>query len=752
MEHIEHIELLCSISELNLVFSDSMGIEEYLSKIVTMTAHHMNAAVCSIYLYDKSSDLLILKATHGLNKEGINKVTLQPGEGITGIAFKELRPICENHSSTHPAYKHFSGLDEERYEAFLAVPILRGIERVGMMVVQREKGNNFRENDIIALRAVSNQLATIIENARELFTLRHAQHSVNEAKVPHVVLKTVKGKPASAGFAFGPVKKELKSRALETLLEQVEKKQYGLDAFLSAVTRTREQLTRQQQAVEEQLSDVASLIFTAHLMMLQDELFYGKITHRIADGVNAGRAIYETAQYFITLFSSHENQLFREKVDDIRDLALRLMENLPGMEQCRTSYTGHVVIAREMLPSDLLVISSEQAAGVVLIAGGVTSHLSVLARSLRIPLVIADDPRLLEIDDASKILLDADTGNVYVNPNANVISVFTMRNDARSKQLEQEDICRTIITRDGVELGIYANINLLSDVPEALRLGCRGVGLYRTEFPFIIRNAFPTEEEQYVIYRKLVDAMDGRPVTFRTIDIGGDKILSYYDHLSEQNPFLGLRSIRFALQHRDVFRQQVRAILRAGEGADLQVMFPMISTVEELDEARGVINECIVELRLNGEKFNGAPKIGIMIEIPAVVEILDAIAPKVDFLSIGTNDFVQYMCAVDRTNEKVAPLYLPHHPAVLRALKRVADCAANAGVPVSICGDMAHQTEYIPFLLGIGVRMFSVDAAYIPNIRQCVRASRIDEAQAVASAVLREYSIKKIAGILGVTE
>jgi len=750
---MEHIELLCSISELNWVFRDSVSIEEYLAKIVTMTAHHMHTAVCSIYLYDKSADTLVLKATHGLNREGVNKVTLQPGEGITGIAFKELRPICENHSSTHPAYKYFSDLDEERYEAFLAVPIVRGIERVGMMVVQREKGKDFKSNDITVLRAVSNQLANIIENARELFTLREAQGGPADKKAPPVVLKMVKGKTAASGYAFGPIKKVLKTRALDTLLEQARKESFGHDAFLVSVNRTKAQLTKRQQDVEEQLSDVASLIFTAHLMMLQDDLFYGKIVQHIENGNNAAEAIVDAAQHFIALFSQSDNLLFREKADDIRDLALRLIENLPGMEQSRTSYTGHVVIARDMLPSDILVIASEKAAGIILIAGGVTSHLSVLARSLKLPLIIADDPRLLDIDESSNVLLDADTGNVYVNPEESVVAVFAMRNKARTeKNATEGNIARSIFTSDGTEVHILANINLLTDVQEAVRLGCKGVGLYRTEFPFIVRSTFPTEEEQFVIYRKLVVAMGENPVTFRTIDIGGDKILSYYDHLSEQNPFLGLRSIRFALRNHEVFRQQVRAILRAGHGADLHIMFPMISSVEELTSAKAIVTECSAELEKTEETYNAHPRIGMMIEIPAIVEIIDTVATMVDFFSIGTNDFVQYMLAVDRTNEKVASLYLPHHPAVLRALKRVADAAIAAGISVSVCGDMAHQKAYIPFLIGIGIRTLSVDAAYIPGIRECVMKSTVTHAKEIAGAVLKEYSLKKIEGILGIVE
>lgn len=750
---MEHIDLLCNISELNWVFSDSSGIEDFLRKTVVMTARHMHADVCSIYLYDSSSETLVLKATYGLNTGQINHVKLKLGEGLTGLALKELRYICERHGSRHPNYKFFSALHEDTFDAFLAVPITRGIEKIGVLVVQRKQGHDFSETDISALSAVTSQLANIIENARLLISLKEAHGSEQAAAKPPADLKMLKGKPASAGFALGPVKIEMKFRTLESLASRAVTVHHGLDAFNKAVSRTRTRLTERQRAIEARLSDAASLIFTAHLMLLQDELFYGRIVNLINGGTSAERAILETARYYITFFSSNENQHFREKADDIRDLSIRLLENLPGFERHHSFYDGRVVIARELLPSDILVLSSENVAGIVLIAGGVTSHLSVLARSLDLPLIIADESRLLALSDETILLLDGETGNVYINPDREITGNFEKRNRARlqKKSLKEEPAEKTF-TSDGTKVTILANINLLTDIKAAAEFKCEGVGLYRTEFPFMIRSAFPSEEEQVVVYRKLVEGMKGKPVTFRTLDIGGDKVLSYYDHLTEQNPFLGLRSIRFTLRNSDIFRRQVRAILRAGHDADLRIMFPMITTVEEFTDARAMVAACVTELGNENALFNRKPLIGIMIEIPAVVEIIDTLAGMVDFFSIGTNDFVQYMLAVDRTNEKVAPLYLPHHPAVLRALARVAKSAAEHDTPISVCGDMAHQTEYLPFLLGIGIRIFSVDAMYIYGIQKCVAGISIGDAENTVATVLNESSEAVIARILGIRD
>jgi phosphotransferase system enzyme I (PtsP) len=303
-------------------------------------------------------------------------------------------------------------------------------------------------------------------------------------------------------------------------------------------------------------------------------------------------------------------------------------------------------------------------------------------------------------------------------------------------------------TADGARTLLLANINLLSDLKVARELNCDGIGLYRTEFPFIIRTTFPTEAEQVVIYRKLVESMPGKPVTFRTLDAGGDKILSYYHDIKEQNPAMGMRSIRFSLQNKAVFAEQIRAILRAGAGADLHIMFPMISSIDEYREASEVVHESLDQLNKQGIEHHSKPKLGMMVELPAVVDLIDDFAREVDFFSIGTNDLVQFMLAVDRTNESVAGFYLPHHPAVLRVLNRIARAALAHGRELSICGDMAHETQYIPFLLGIGVRAFSVDPIYLLRTQQAITAVSIPEAEALAQSLLSASRIRDIEELL----
>jgi phosphotransferase system enzyme I (PtsP) len=295
---------------------------------------------------------------------------------------------------------------------------------------------------------------------------------------------------------------------------------------------------------------------------------------------------------------------------------------------------------------------------------------------------------------------------------------------------------------------LFANINLLADLKVACELQCEGVGLYRTEFPFMIRKNFPNEAEQFMIYSKLVELMKGKCVTFRTLDMGGDKTLSYYHDVREQNPALGLRSIRFSLQNKPVFAEQIRAMLRAGAGTDLRIMFPMISSIDEFCRAREVVSECLAELGKHDVEHNREPKLGIMVELPCIVDLIDDFTSEAEFFSIGTNDFIQFMLGVDRTNENVAGSYLPHHPSVLRAMKKVVDSANQNGREISVCGDMAHQQQYLPFLLGIGVRVLSMDPRYLPRVQQAIAEIDLQEAQATAEQMLAQTKISKLAETL----
>lgn len=723
---MDHIQLICDIGELNAVFTDAQSIESFLQKIVEMVAKHMNAAVCSIYLYEEDKKELTLRATYGLNKEFIGKIHLKLGEGLTGLALKEQRPITERIAKEHPNFKYFPGTTEEKYDAFLAVPILRALLKVGVLVIQRPKSRYFREKDIVILRAVASQLANMIENARLFMTMKINNSS--EKKTTRQ-LKMQKGKVASEGYAYGPSRTIDRERIFESFRNRQFKGNYTINNFQDAIKTTVRQLEDLQARVEEKLSDVASLIFTAHLLLLKDKEFVGSMIRKIEEGIPPPEAVIMVAQHYIEIFSQSQNAYIKEKVQDIEDLSIRLLSNLVKEFKDQCVCENHIVIARELFPSDILKLSSENVLGIVLVTGGVTSHLSILARSLKIPILIVDSQKVLSISDETPVLLDAEVGNFLINPSQTIINNFNQRNESRRKFKSKSFQARSqTCTKDGIRIKMMASINLLSDLKLANDVQSEGIGLYRTEFPFLIRSDFPSEEEQYAVYRQLVEGMPNKEITFRTLDIGGDKILSYYNSAKEQNPFLGMRSIRFSLSNKELFIQQIRAMLRAGTGAKIKIMFPMISSLEEFLEAKMTVLECISQLKEKKIAHNSTPQIGIMIEVPSTILIMDELAAEADFFSIGTNDLVQYLLAVDRTNEKVAEYYVPHHPSVFRTIKNVVDIAKLNGKSISICGDMAHNELYLPFFIGVGVKELSLEASFIPKIQDAI--SQIDSVKA----------------------
>ncbi|MEN6426004.1 MAG: phosphoenolpyruvate--protein phosphotransferase, partial [Phycisphaerales bacterium] len=712
-------QLLYDINELNHLFRNSASIETLLNKAVEMVAERTQSAVCSIYLYNPQTQELTLRATRGLNPQSVGQVRMKLGQGLTGLALKEMRTVCEADASRSPNYQFFPGIFEERYNAFLAVPIARGISKMGVLVLQRDTGQSFGGPNVTALETVASQLANIIENAQFIMGIHEPPRE--ESKGPPAGLKFIKGKMAAEGFAYAPAMIVDKQRSLSFLSSRDHGRMYSLEDFHNAVARTESQLEELQEQVENKLSDAASLIFAAHLMILKDRDFTGRIIAQIEAGANAPAAVAEVATGYMRTFLASNSAYMREKANDIEDLAVRLVNNLVSAAGEIDAYRNHVIVTRGLFPSDLLKLSSEGAVAVVLVGGGVTSHISILARSLAMPMVITDTFDLLSVPDGTPVLIDAEMGNIFVDPDDEVLGKFWARQRARLTLADQKKLMKPVTaTADGTRIRLTANINLLTDLKVAVELDCDGIGLYRTEFPFIIRSTFPSEAEQYVIYRKLVESMPGKPVTFRTLDAGGDKILSYYHDVKEQNPAMGMRSIRFSLQNKAIFAEQVRAILRAGVGANLRIMFPMISSIDEFHEAREVVYESMASLAKQGLEYNDKPSLGMMVELPAVVDLAEEFAREADFFSIGTNDLIQFMLAADRTNENVASFYLPHHPAVLRTLSRIARAAAGHDCDVSICGDMAHDTRYTPFLLGIGVRAFSVDPIYLLRTQQAI--------------------------------
>jgi phosphotransferase system enzyme I (PtsP) len=743
----DHAKLICDIGELAAIITDASDLDAMLRKIVDTAARHMEADVCSVYLYDEAGQELVLRATHGLLPSSVGKVRLRPGEGLTGLAFSEHRPICEADAPSHPNYRYFPGIGEENFRSFVAVPILRGRRPVGAMTLQSKQPDHFSPEDVQVFRAITMQLATTIEMARQLLTVEASPAALAPAlALPDLLL--VHGQVGAEGYAAGEAVL-IRRPSLAEIRALIGSAALALPDFRRAVAATEQQLEHLEKLAGERLSDVTAVIFSAQLLMLRDQSWLGAMEEQITAGTGTAEAVYRVILSYVELFDRMDNAYMREKRYDVMDVGRRLLANLSGHRDVESLREGRIAIAAELLPSEILKLGLEKIGGIVLLSGGVTSHVAVLARSLNLPLILVDEPRLLGIPDGTRVILDASQGNLFVAPSEEIEQRFREQEENRraAPQLA-ESMREETRTADGTRVYLLANINLLADVEVARAYKAEGIGLYRTEFPFMIRNDLPSEEEQLSIYRRLVEGMPGREITFRTLDVGGDKVLSYFDYAAEANPFLGLRSIRFSLRHRDVFLQQLRAILRAAHDIEVRIMFPMISSPDDLGAAAGAVEECRAALRLQGTPACECVRLGMMLEVPSVLELMDELAKRAEFFSIGTNDFVQYMLAVDRTNANVADLYIPHHPAVLRGLHRAIAAAVHHDRDVSVCGDMAHDPRFVRFLLGIGVRKFSMSARYLPRVQEAIYATRLDEAEVFARRLLAESSVAGAARVL----
>lgn len=750
----DHLNLLCDIGDLANLLTESSNIDNFLNSTVRMVAKHLVADVCSVYLYDEKAGEIVLTATVGLNPEAVGNIRLKPGEGLVGITVQSAVPVCEGNVRRSHHYRYFKKSGEDPFKSFLAVPIQKGVAKIGALVVQHEQTDYFDEIDIKALRATASQLAGALETARLIIDLER-QDETADSGIKKKTKHFFRGDAPGSGYAYAPATVFSKKRGVLLESESETDAEGTVEDFYIAMDKTARQLTELQDRFSKRLPESASLIFTAHFMILKDPSFKKKMLEKIEKGSSPAEAVRSVSRHYMAIFSKSSHAYIREKVNDVEDLAVRILRNMRHRDGDEITLGGKgIIVAQELYPSDILKLASEEVKAIILVSGGVTSHVSILSRSLQIPLVICDRPELLNIREGMPVLVDGEQGNIYLEPSELVVRQFEASYRSRMKtRASRESIKPETFTRDGVRVKLLANINLLSEVKLARELKAEGVGLYRTEFPFLIRSTFPSEAEQYLVYKRLFDGMEGKTVTIRTLDVGGEKMLSYAGTTSEVNPELGLRSIRFSLRYREIFEQQIRAVLRAS--ADFsrpRIMFPMISSLDEFIEAKQVVLDCMDALEREKEPFNHEPVIGMMVEIPAVVDCMDDLACEADFFSIGTNDFVQYMLAVDRANKKVANYYQPYHPSVLRGLARITEAAIRENKDISVCGEMAHEPDYIPFLLGIGVRTLSVDPQFIPDIQSAIQGMDMGEVEKFASELMELRTLKSVRDFMKITE
>ncbi len=755
---INHIGLR-TLEDISTLILKSHDLHETLHNIVSVVARRTISDVCSIYLLDEDRQTLRLRATKGLSRRAVGRVTMKVNEGLTGLVVEKCKVVALQEPQNHPRYRYFKETGEERFHSFLGIPLFDRNIPIGALIVQSRASRKFSDEDISALSTIAFQVASIVVNARLLDSIQHKEAQANRyaqalrqaagtarpakaAKSPETTRESaLRGVVAYPGLAAGAAHVMSAEHGLTDILDEEVLDQSKEKAYLEeALEQTRIQTLYLEKRMAERLSQADASIFHTHLMILEDRAMLQRLQDEIEQGHGARYAVERVIGNYVEAFEKMEDPYLRERAADMRDIGRRLMANLAGQDPhpLQLKHPG-ILIAREILPSDMASLDHEQIRGIVTEAGERNSHAVIMAKSLGIPALVGVRGALKNVAPEDHVILDANSGLLHINPDPQVADEYRRLEEDAGRQMHQIEKFRDLPaqTSDGVKVILRANVGLVSDIEIARRNGAEGVGLYRTEFPYMIRPDFPSREEQYQLYSRVIKGFDGHPVTIRTLDIGGDKALPYFRPPHEENPFMGWRSVRVSLDNLDIFQTQIEAILMAACHGPVKMLFPMISGVEEIRACKAVVEEACQKLRKEGVPFVADVPLGMMVEVPSAVQLADWLAHEVDFFALGTNDLIQYLLAADRNNPLVNRYYDPLHPAVLQVLHNVARIAQKQGKGLCLCGEMANDPLNLLALIGIGIREFSMAAPFIPRMKMMLSRISSHEAEKVGKRILK---------------
>jgi phosphotransferase system, enzyme I, PtsP len=731
------------LRRLREVMAEPVSAQERLDKIVVLIAANMVAEVCSVYVL-RVDGTLELYATEGLNKEAVHQTVLRSDEGLVGLVASEANPINLSEAQNHPAFSYRPETGEEIYHSFLGVPVLRAGNTLGVLVVQNRARRTYTEEEEEALQTTAMVLAEMIASG-ELSAIakpgaepaaRRPLHltgiSLNDGiALGHVVLH--EPRVVITNFIADDVPKELKR--LEAAVETMRS---DLDVLLE----------RGEVADGGEHRDVLE----AYRMFAYDRGWVHRLEEAVATGLTAEAAVERVQSDTRARMLRATDPYLRERLHDLDELANRLMHQLLGQDYAPARDRlpeNAILVARAMGPAALLDYDRKRLRGLVLEEGGPNSHVAIVARALGIPAVgeIANATGVADPGDA--IIVDGATGDVHMRPSPDMEAAYIERVRLRARRQLQYLALRDkpCVTKDGERITLMINAGLPVDLPHLDETGAVGIGLFRTELQFMVAATFPRTAEQFSLYRAVLDAAGDKPVTFRTLDIGGDKILPYMRNIEEENPALGWRAIRLGLDRPGLLRSQIRALLRAAGGRDLKVMFPMIATVEEFDEARSLVERELTHLRRHSHKLPERVEVGTMLEVPSLLYQLDELLQRVDFLSVGSNDLVQFFYAADRGNSRVAERFDAISAPVLRALKAIADSGRTHAKPVTLCGELASKPIGALALVAIGYRALSLSPSAVGPVKAMLLELNVGKA-----AALMKPLIESPAGSLPIRE
>lgn len=705
-----------------------------LTIIVKQVRAAMNSHVCSVYLYEADRDRYVLRATDGLKKRAVGKVSMPPHEGLVGLVGSRAETLILEDAMSHPRFRYFPETGEERYASFLGTPIIHHRQVVGVLVVQQKERRQFDEGDEAFLVTMSAQLSGVIAHAEATGSIRglgKRGKGIQEARFI--------GVPGAPGAALGTAVVVLPIADLDVVPDKtVSDISNQLRLFDAALESVRNDIRKLSERLSTQLRPQERALFDVYLMMLEPSALAGDVNRVIRKGQWAQGALRQVVSEHVQRFEHMDDDYLRERASDVKDLGRRLLSHLQQAHQQTLVYPDNtILVSEELSPAMLGEVPPDKLVGLVSVLGSRNSHVAILARAMGIPTVVAAVDLPYTRLDGIELILDGYHGDVFTNPSALLRQQYAEVIEEDRLITRDLDSLRSLPceTLDGHQLPLWVNTGLLADVQRAQQRGAEGVGLYRSEVAFMGTSRFPSESEQVEMYRQQLEAFHPLPVTMRTLDIGGDKPLSYFP-IKETNPYLGWRGIRVTLDHPEIFSVQVRAMIKASAGLNnLSILLPMISGVDELEDAQQLIQRAWHELTNEGIDVQ-MPQIGVMIEVPSAVYQARELARIADFLSVGSNDLTQYLLAVDRNNARVADLYDYLHPAVLMALQDVVAAAHTEGKKVSICGEMAGDPVAAVLLLAIGFDSLSMNSTHLPKVKWLLRKMTLQHAQQLLEKVV----------------
>lgn len=699
-----------------------------LDKVVQVIAAGMVAEVCSVYIL-RAGEVLELFATKGLRRRAVHQTRLRVGEGLVGEIAAYAQPLALSDAQSHPAFVYRPETGEEVFRSLMGVPILRSGRVAGVLVVQNKIERTYSDEEIEAMQITAMVLAELVAGG-ELVNPHERAPAEGIALLP----VRLDGVALNGGMAMGTAvlhRPDISIRQVVAEDPELELRRLG-----EAVEAVHQNLDRLFGRGELSGAGEHRDVLDAYRMVASDSGWIGRIGDAIRSGLTAEAGVQQVRENISMRMSQLTDPYLRERLDDMEDLSLRLLQRLTGGANGgaqRDLPDDVVVVARSVGPAELLDYDPARLRGLIMERGSATSHVSIVARALDIPVIGQVMDLFAKVDAGDTVIVDAENRQVFVRPVEDVQQGFveTLRLRAARKQVFAQLRDQPAVTLDGTEVSLNINAGLELDVPQVHSTGADGIGLFRTEIPFMVRATYPDVEAQTALYRAVLDQADGKPVVFRTLDVGGDKELPYFESEAGENPALGWRAIRIALDRPAMLRGQVRALVRAADGRSLSVMFPLIAEVAEYDRAREVLDMELAREKARGGTLPKKLEVGVMVEVPSLLWQLPALVQRVDFLSVGSNDLLQFLFATDRGNPRMAERYDSLSPPALKVLQDVVRTADRAGRPLSLCGEMASRPLEAMALVGLGYRSLSLTAASIGPVKTMVRSLRLRS--------LREY-------------